>query len=216
VATKIILTRHGDVEGIMPRRFRGRENIPLSNLGVAQAKQTAKRIAATWQPVVVYTSPMGRCVSTGSTIADACNVPCEVLESLNDLDYGTWQWKTHEEIAINFNSLYETWRAMPHLFRFPGGESLQDLIARTGDALRYVLQRHLDQVVVLVGHDSVNRALLMQILDQPLSAYWRIVFDPCGISEIDFIDGIPLVLRINETFHLQVFGGMPAYRSLGV
>jgi broad specificity phosphatase PhoE len=28
--------------------------------------------------------------------------------------------------------------------------------------------------VVLVGHNSVNRALLRQPLDQPLSAYWRL------------------------------------------
>jgi phosphoserine phosphatase len=207
VATKIILTRHGHVEGITPPRFRGRENIPLSALGVVQAEQTAKRIAATWRPAAVYTSPMGRCVATGTAIADACHVPSEVLETLNDLDYGAWHWRTHEEIGIAFADLYKTWCATPHLFRFPGGESLQDLIARTGDALRYVLQRHVNQAVVLVGHDSVNRALSIQMLDQPLSAYWRIVFEPCGISEIDFRGGIPLVLGINETFHLQNFEG---------
>jgi broad specificity phosphatase PhoE len=205
VATKIILTRHGHVEGITPRRFRGRADVPLSDLGITQAKATAERIAASWRPSAVYTSPMRRCVATGDAIAKACGIPSKVLEPLNDLDYGAWQWKTHEEIGGEFAELYATWCAMPHLFRFPRGESLQDLIARTGDALRYVLREHRGQTVVLVGHDSVNRALLMQMLDQPLSAYWRLVFEPCGISEIDF-DEVPWVLRINETFHLGVLG----------
>jgi phosphoserine phosphatase len=202
MATKIILTRHGHVEGIAPPRFRGRADVPLTVLGVTQAKATAKRIAATWRPSIVYTSPLDRCVVTGASIAEACGIPSEILEPLNDLDYGAWEWKTHHEIEVGFSELYKTWRTTPHLSRFPDGESLQDLVARTGDALRYVLQKHRDQSVVLVGHDSVNRALLLQVLDQPLSAYWRLVFEPCGISEIDFIDDLPWVLRINETFHL--------------
>jgi Histidine phosphatase superfamily (branch 1) len=58
--TKIILTRHGHVEGITPARFRGRTELPLTELGQAQAKAVAARIAKTWNPVKVYTSPMGR------------------------------------------------------------------------------------------------------------------------------------------------------------
>jgi broad specificity phosphatase PhoE len=202
MTTKIILTRHGHVEGIEPRRFRGREDVPLTSLGSRQARATAARIASAWHPAVVYTSPMGRCIATGSAIADACGVSCEVLPSLNDLDYGAWQWKTHEEIAKDFPQAYSTWRTEPHLFRFPQGESLQELVSRAADALRLVLQQHPDQTVVLTGHDSINRALLTQVLDQPLSAYWRLVLSPCGISEIDFNNGEPWVLRVNETFHL--------------
>ena len=72
---------------------------------------------------------------------------------------------------------------MPQLMRFPGGESLQDLVARAADALRFVLARHeaSSDTVVLVGHDSVNRALLLQLLDQPLPAYWRVAQQPCAI-----------------------------------
>ncbi|MGA7330044.1 MAG: histidine phosphatase family protein [Rhodomicrobium sp.] len=202
MTTKIILTRHGYVEGIKPPRFRGREDIPLSGLGVAQAKATAIRIAASCEPIAVYTSPMGRCISTGSAIAEACNAPVKVLATLNDLYYGAWQWKTHEEIAKDFPEDYATWRTRPQCFRFPQGESLQELVARAADALRWVLWQHHDLTVVLVGHDSVNRALLTQILDQPLSAYWRLIFEPCGISEIDFADGVPWVLCLNDTSHL--------------
>jgi phosphoserine phosphatase len=96
--TKIILTRHGHVEGIEPERFRGRTNIPLTELGKAQAKATAARIAGTWKLSMVYTSPMLRCVVTGQEISTACHIPGDIAESLNDIDYGTWQWQTHEEV----------------------------------------------------------------------------------------------------------------------
>ena len=42
-------------------------------------------------------------------------------------------------------------------------------MARTANALRMVLARHPDETIVLVGHDSVNRALLLELLDLPLS-----------------------------------------------
>jgi probable phosphoglycerate mutase len=43
---------------------------------------------------------------------------------------------------------------------------------------------------------------LTQLLDQPLSTFWRITQDPCCLNEIDIVDGNVRVLRINETHHL--------------
>ena len=78
--------------------------------------------------------------------------------------------RTHDEVKAEAPEAFRMWHAAPHLVRFPGGESLQDLVARTSDALRTMLARHAGQTVVMVGHDSVNRALLLQLLDQPLVA----------------------------------------------
>ena len=169
-----------------------------------QAQETARRICGSWKPDAVYTSPMGRCIATGQAIAVEAGVGHRPLEGLNDLDYGAWQWRTYGEVQAEAPKLFALWHAAPHLIRFPGGDSLQDLVARAADSLRFVLDRHPNQVVTLVGHDSVNRALLLLLLDQPLSAYWRLAQDPCGISEIDITDDQPRVHRVNETRHLSV------------
>ena len=203
--TKILLTRHGHVEGIDPIRFRGRSELSLTALGEAQAAAVARRIAGTWCPDIVYTSPMGRCIATSRHIASACQIDVEILEDLNDLDYGAWQWKTYAEVEGAWPALFKQWLSTPHLVRFPGGDSLQDLVARTADAVRSVVERHASDmaVIVLVGHDSVNRALLLQLLDQPLSAYWRLSQQPCCLNEFDLVDGQVHVRRVNETQHLE-------------
>jgi broad specificity phosphatase PhoE len=201
--TKILLTRHGHVEGIHPARFRGRAELPLTDLGLAQADALARRIAAHWKPMAVYTSPRQRCVVTGAKIAAACGISASVHEGLGDIDYGTWQMRTHEEVKAETPVAYQLWRESPHLVRFPGGESLQDVVARTSDALRAMLAQHANDTVVMVGHDSVNRALLLQLLDQPLSAYWRLSQDPCTLNEIEvFAAGDVRVGFINDTSHL--------------
>jgi broad specificity phosphatase PhoE len=198
--TKIILTRHGHVEGIDPPRFRGRKDLPLTALGLDQANAVAARIAASWQPAAVYTSPLQRCVATGRAIAAACRVRAETIDALADLDFGAWTWLSYDEARAIEPQLFAAWMTTPHLVRFPSGESLQDLCARAADALRLALERHPGEAdcVVLVGHDNLNRALLLQLLDQPLSAYWRIAQSPCCLNEIDIVAGAVRVLRVNE------------------
>ncbi len=201
--TKILLTRHGHVEGIHPPRFRGREPLELTARGRSDAAAVAARIAGAWRPIRIYTSPMGRCVATGAAIAQACGAPAEMCADLNDIDYGAWQFKTFDAVKAADPALFAAWFATPQLVRFPNGESLQDLAARAGNVLRFVLEKHRDDTIVLVGHDSVNRVLLLQCLDLPLSGYWRIDQQPCCLNEIDVGGGKTCIVRINETHHLD-------------
>jgi len=201
--TKILLTRHGHVEGIQPERFRGRAELALTAEGVAQAAALAGRIAAHWKPAAIYTSALQRCVVTGAAIGRACGIEPVAADGLMDIDYGRWQMRTHDEIKVEAPEAYRQWKTSPQRTRFPDGESFQDLFARTADVLRLVLARHPDETVVLVGHDSVNRALLLQLLDAPAATYWRLRQDPCTLNEIDVSGEAIQVRRINDTSHLS-------------
>jgi phosphoserine phosphatase len=201
--TKILLVRHGHVEGIKPERFRGRADLALTAEGRAEAERTARRIASAWRTTAIYTSPLSRCIATGAAIASASSSEARASDDLADIDYGAWQFKTFDEARAEDPHLFAAWFATPHLIRFPGGESLQDVVARTSNALRHALAHHDGATVVLVGHDSVNRALLLQLLDQPLSAYWRLTQSPCCINEIDITGGRVEVRRVNDTTHLD-------------
>jgi probable phosphoglycerate mutase len=197
--TKILLVRHGHVEGIEPERFRGRHDVPLSELGLAQARAVARHIASRWRSGVVYTSPLQRCVQTGHEIAHLCGAVSEVLPAMNDIDYGEWQWQTHDEVRARHPVEFDLWRNAPQRKRFARGESLQDVEARVADGLRMILQRHPEQTVVVVGHDSSNRVLLLQLLGLPLSAYWSLAQDPCGLSEIEVSRYAAKIHRVNES-----------------
>jgi len=201
--TKIILVRHGHVAGISPERFRGRGDLTLTAEGLRQAAATARRIAATWTPVGVYASPLGRCQSTGAAIGKPLGLAPSRLDGLIDIDYGQWQGLTPDEVRARWPRQLETWYRTPDWAAIPGGETLQDVLVRTASALRDVIGRHPSDTVVLVGHDSVNRVMLLHALGLPLSRYWRLGQQPCAISEVDFsADGF-MMCSINETYHLK-------------
>ena len=70
--------------------------------------------------------------------------------------------------------------------------------------LRFAVSRNAAETLVLVGHDSVNRVMLTQILDMPLSAYWRFTQSPCCINEIEVTGGLFQLRRMNDTAHLDI------------
>src|SRR5450759_1284662 len=73
--------------------------------------------------------------SPQKTSPKACGVESQVIDELNDIDYGAWQLRSYEQIEETNPELFAAWFATPHLGRFPDGESLQDMVART--AMRF-------------------------------------------------------------------------------
>ena len=201
--TRIVLVRHGHVDWIAPERFRGRAELPLSSLGRRQAQAAAGYIAATWKPDAVYTSPLGRCRETGAAIAAPFRLEPQPIDGLCDIDYGEWQGLTPDQAKECWPNESELWFRAPHIAALPGGETLAAVLSRVTAALRDILQHHPDQTVVMVGHDSVNRVLFLFTLDLPLSRYWHLRQDPCGINELIFDNGSFVVGSINQTQHLS-------------
>ena len=200
---RIILARHGHVDWLAPERFRGRAELPLSDLGRRQAQALARYIAATWKPDAVYTSPLGRCRETGAEIAAPFRLELRPVDGLADIDYGEWQGLTRDEAQERWPDETELWFRTPHIAAIPGGETLAGLLSRTSAALRDILWRHPDQTVVLVGHDSVNRLLLLFALEAPLSRYWHLRQEPCAVNELFFDNDSFIIGSINQTQHLS-------------
>jgi len=146
---------------------------------------------------------MGRCVETGDAIGKAFGLAPSAMPGLNDIDYGEWQGLTTDEARGRWPGELDTWYRHPDWAAIPGGETLQDVLARALSALRDVVDRHPSDAVVLVAHDSVNRVILLHALGLPLSRYWRLGQHPCAINEIDFLGDGSVVLSMNETGHLR-------------
>jgi probable phosphoglycerate mutase len=201
--TEILLTRHGDVPWLEPRRFRGRAALKLTDRGIAQAEATAQRISASWQPGAIYASPLGRTLRTARIIAEPLRLPVQTLDALIDIDYGQWQGLTIDEARDRWPAEATLWQRRPDLVRPPGGESLQDVLARVAQGLRLIIGRHPEETLLLVGHDSVNRVLLLHALELPLARYWQIGQDPCAINRIEASAEGFVVQTMNDTAHLR-------------
>jgi phosphoserine phosphatase len=204
-ATRVVLVRHGHVEGITPPRFRGQIDLALTACGLRQAKTLRDYLSCRIRPTTVYTSPLDRCVRTGQILADPYTLATRQLAAFTDIHYGIWQGRSFEEVQSDDPSRFASWQLTPHLTAIPGGERLSEVAARVAGVMRMILAQHPGETVVLVGHDSVNRVLLLLALELPLSRFWHLKQNPCAISMLSHDDTRGWVMQcMNETAHLTV------------
>jgi len=205
VVQRIILVRHGQTAwnagSAGGEHFRGRIDVPLSPVGEAQALAVAERLAAV-EVAAVCASPLQRAQRTALPIAEAHGLAVVPFEGLLDIDYGDWGGRAFTEVADEWPALYARWRSEPHRVRIPGGESLSDVRQRVSAGLDELVDRHQDEILVLVGHQVVNKILLCLVLGLENSAFWRIRQDTCCINRFDHDGGGYTLLTLNEVGHL--------------
>ncbi len=201
--THFILIRHGETEWNREVRFRGRADISLNDVGLAQAAATGRRIAAAWQPAAIYCSPMIRARQTAAAIAEWVSLPVQPHEGLYDIDFGQLQGLTVDEAAARWPEVVRSWVETPGATRFPGGERLADLHARAMAMLETLTVRHENETVVLVGHTVINRVILLGVLGLGLDRFWHLGQDTCAINRFEATAGDYVLLSLNDVCHLH-------------
>jgi broad specificity phosphatase PhoE len=189
--TRTILIRHGQTAWNKVERVRGQVDIPLDEVGLAQAEATAKRVAERWQPSAVYCSPLRRAVQTAQPIARLLGQDVQAKPGLNDMNFGRWQEQAR------------TWLKEPHLVTFPEGENLGMVKERSAATLHRLIQQHIGETIAIVGHTVLNRVLLCYVLGIDNSNYWRVGQDTCAINVFDWNDGQFFIESLNDTCHLR-------------
>jgi probable phosphoglycerate mutase len=191
------------VEGIDPPHFRGRTELPLTVTGVRQAERTRDYFSGMWRPAALYASPLGRCVHTATIIGAPHGLVPQVLNDFVDIDYGRWQGRSFADVQQHAPDAFARWHSAPQLVQVPDGESLLQVANRVAGAMRLLAERHATETVILVGHNTVNRVLLLLALDLPLGRYWHIAQEPCAFNLLEHDGrGTWSVRSINETAHL--------------
>ena len=200
--TTYYLVRHGQTEWNRVERFRGREEVPLYGTGRAQAQALAARLASF--PIArIYSSPLGRSRETAGAIAQVHGQEVVVLPGLVDIDYGEWQGLPPQEVATRYPELFRRWLGAPHAVHFPGGESLGAVRRRVSLMLQELAREHPGDEILLVGHQAVNRVILLVVLGLPNSRFWRMAQDNACVNAFHWEKnrGFSLSL-LNDTCHL--------------
>jgi probable phosphoglycerate mutase len=159
----LVLVRHGRTAWNLERRAQGHADIPLDEVGHAQASEVAQRIAAL-EPHVLWSSDLVRALQTAEHISRATGLTINADARLREYDVGARQGLTQPEFAEAFPDEAATHRGFS-TEGVPGAESADDVVARMvpalGDCFR-ALQP--GQTGVVVSHGGSLRATLAAVL----------------------------------------------------
>ncbi len=147
VTGTLVLVRHGESTWIAEGRFQGRQNPPLSELGLRQAGLVAGRLAERSEqtplpippgpPIGIWHSPLDRAAATARAIADSqpTAVTLHLADGLTEIAQGDWEGQPHGIVSTRWAAELAAWRRSPTTDHAPGGESLAEAAARVATAI---------------------------------------------------------------------------------
>jgi len=157
----IYLTRHGESYNNIHGRIGGDSELsPRGEQFADKLAEFVKSISEESPEVKVWTSWMKRTIDTASKI-DGVQ---ERWKTLNEIDSGVCDDLTYEEIKSRWPTDFESRDVDKFRYRYPRGESYEDLVARLEPVIMELERR---DCVLVIGHQAVNRCLLGYFLEVP-------------------------------------------------
>jgi probable phosphoglycerate mutase len=153
---RVVFWRHGRTEWNLVNRFQGATDVPLDEVGLAQAKAAAP-VLARLAPTRIVSSDLSRALATAGTLGALVGLDPVPDPALRETNGGAWQGLTRAEIVAEHKELFQAWVA-GHDVRPPGGEARSEVVARVVGAV----QRHLEDLepgstMVVVSHGGSIR-----------------------------------------------------------
>lgn len=181
---RVVIWRHGRTTWNAAGRFQGQADPPLDPVGEEQSRLAARHLAAQ-PPDLILTSDLTRATATAQALTDLIDAPIKVEPRLREIDVGSWQGLTRDDVAARHPEQYAAWLdGHPPLDR--GGETRADLDRRVLDALGDIDVEH----VLLVTHGGTSRSIFEILLDLPVhKRRWLGVLGNCHWSQLQRYPG---------------------------
>jgi probable phosphoglycerate mutase len=202
--TRFLLLRHGQTELSVERRYSGRGNPALTDLGRRQAEAAAQFVAAKGDDIAaVITSPLQRAYDTAEAAAKALGLDVNIDADLIETDFGGWEGLTFGEAAERDPALHKRWLRDTGVAP-PDGESFDAAAERVGRARARIIAEHPGETVLVVSHVTPIKTLLRIALDAGASILYRMHLDLASLSIAEFYpDGAASVRLVNQTAYLD-------------
>jgi probable phosphoglycerate mutase len=202
VTTVTHLLRHGQTEHTPERRFSGRNELPLSLTGRAEAEAAGERLRDLGIEVVVA-SPLRRTRETAEIVAGVLGLPVAFDRDLVELDFGDLEGLTFDEAAAKHPLAARRFLADVSVAA-PGGESIADVGTRVSRARRRILSEHAGRTVLIVSHVTPIKLLLTAGLGVADEVVHRVFLEAASLCTVTWSsDGRSSVRAVNDTAHLR-------------
>ncbi len=194
--TTLLLVRHGHTDAAGKRLTGWQAGVHLNDRGRAEAERLVDRLDGV-RVDAIYSSPLERCRETARPLAHARRLSVRIRRRLIETGYGEW---TGRSIAqVRKTKLWRTVERVPSAMRFPGGESLLEVQSRAVDEVNRIARDHPKGTVVVISHADPIRLVVAQVAGAHVDHLHRLVVDPGSVTAVALGDGIPRLLKVNDT-----------------
>lgn len=192
---QLILIRHGETLHNAAGIAQGWNDSALSERGEQQVSALAQRLR-NFGANAIYSSPIGRALSTAKTIAEATGLEIKTLDGLREMGYGRWEGQSFLDVRTADREIYERWINDADC-PCPDGESHNDVRRRLAEAFAQVEATR----PIVVTHGTAIRVAATLLMELPVMASRHFAQDNAAIN-VFIRRGERMVLKVwNDTNH---------------
>ncbi|MBT2663274.1 histidine phosphatase family protein [Bacillus sp. ISL-45] len=168
----LYVIRHGETEWNKEKRSQGRLDSPLTDKGKEDARSLGARLQDTEFRQII-SSPSGRTMETVRLVKGERMIPLFTDERLMEIDLGSWQGKTENEIKSLYPEEFDTYWNKPECYISVGGETFLQVQHRLMEFLDDLEKTVRDGNVLIVTHGVVIKTLYLLSRDSLLKHLWE-------------------------------------------
>ncbi len=151
--------RHGETLWNREKRAQGQLDIPLSNLGIAQAQALAERLKHTKFDAII-SSDLSRAYQTAEMTAEKLKMPIRTDIAWREIHQGKAQGSSYTELRNQTFGLHR-----PVHLAWEKGESKHDVMNRVGKAILELHTEFAESRVAVFSHGGAIRGALHVLLN---------------------------------------------------
>jgi broad specificity phosphatase PhoE len=161
VKTTFYVIRHGETDWNLNGRWQGHADVPLNQVGRAQAQRLAERLRASGPHfTAIYSSDLKRAWETACTLGAMVGLEPRALPALREIDVGSWSGMSSAQVHALDGDTYARIQSGEDLAR-GGGERFLDLYNRVVAAVEQLAAERAGATLALVTHGGPVRVLLL-------------------------------------------------------
>ena len=178
----IVFMRHGQAMNNVERRLVGRlPNVPLTENGIKQAQYAAHCIEE-MNISRIYASPMQRTMESAQIVAQHNAIPVIQDMRLAEVEVGKFAGCTYDEITSVWGNLTLRFYQNDSMLKEIGIETFRDVKERVQDMVRFILENHRDENVLLVTHMDPIKAMFSTVLELSAEDLYGVVIETGSIN----------------------------------
>ncbi|MEV3810764.1 histidine phosphatase family protein [Aeromonas allosaccharophila] len=157
---ELVVIRHAETQANAEGRYQGSLDIGLNDDGVRQISRLAEEVAVTMPPFDrLLASPLLRTRECAAILSRQLGLPVEFAPAFRERDVGLFEGLTEAEARARYPELWarnitQRWAQAP-----PGGETLDEVIARISQGLTALASTTEGERVLLVAHGVVAKVI---------------------------------------------------------
>jgi broad specificity phosphatase PhoE len=170
--TAILLVRHGATQETDAQRYPSVRDLPLSELGRAQAAALVRTLQGV-ELGAVFTSPSQRARETATPLATQRHLTLHVIPELAEMGFGQLGGMSFAEAVQAFPEVLKCWMDNPFEVALPEGEPFLDFVGRVRRARRQLTREWAGHTIAVVAHGGVIAVWRCLEEGRPWSDFWR-------------------------------------------